>query len=282
MTVQDRRSLVGSEPDQLLLPLPARDSMTEKTEPLRDLLFNAIVRQDAAGCRALLEQGAYEATSEADRQKQFLYALEDGFTEFVVALIARGAPIDIRISGVTPLSVAASAGHLELCKKLIELGASVEAGSEHGKTPLCEAAAAGRADVCSLLLECGADPNNGRSATNQPLSEAVMAESVATCKVLITAGADPELAPASAAEDYLTPFQVALESSSPEVAAFLIDRFPHLLHGETLDGQTMIELADTPNRELVRAALTADAVNVGLDKSPMGHSANARKGPTPL
>eukprot|EP00443_Scrippsiella_acuminata_P055851 CAMPEP_0115528120 /NCGR_PEP_ID=MMETSP0271-20121206/83222_1 /TAXON_ID=71861 /ORGANISM="Scrippsiella trochoidea, Strain CCMP3099" /LENGTH=110 /DNA_ID=CAMNT_0002960021 /DNA_START=11 /DNA_END=340 /DNA_ORIENTATION=+ len=59
--------------------------------------------------------------------------------------------------GRTALSLAAGAGHLEVCQLLLETGAEVEAMDHMQKTPLTYASRAKHFEVCRLLLEQGAD-----------------------------------------------------------------------------------------------------------------------------
>ncbi len=66
-------------------------------------------------------------------------------------------------AGITPLHVAASHGHIEIVKLLLDAGASVNAKSSTNNlfnpnaTPLQLASCYGHADVVQLLLERGAD-----------------------------------------------------------------------------------------------------------------------------
>jgi len=63
----------------------------------------------------------------------------------------------LKQSGRTPLHLAASRGHLDVARLLVESGADVDARSEFGYTPLHVAAMEGYLDVARLLVESGAD-----------------------------------------------------------------------------------------------------------------------------
>lgn len=67
--------------------------------------------------------------------------------------------------GNAPLHLAATAGHVEAVKALINLGSSVHQRNQEGETPLHRAAEAGHKAVVKMLLDAGADPsvqdNNG-------------------------------------------------------------------------------------------------------------------------
>ena len=61
-------------------------------------------------------------------------------------------------AGLTPLTVAAEKGNMEILRMLVEEGtASVNLPSSYGVTPLLAAAAAGQTDAVNYLLENGAD-----------------------------------------------------------------------------------------------------------------------------
>ena len=71
-------------------------------------------------------------------------------------LIARGA--DVNKTGWTPLHYAATGGHVDMIRLLLEHHAYIDAESPNGTTPLMMAAYYGGARATKLLLEEGADP----------------------------------------------------------------------------------------------------------------------------
>ncbi|KAL2191560.1 ankyrin, partial [Thermothelomyces heterothallicus CBS 203.75] len=62
-------------------------------------------------------------------------------------------------TGRTALELAASKGHTEVVRALLERGADVTARTELGETPLWSAAHNGHAAAAELLLQHRADPN---------------------------------------------------------------------------------------------------------------------------
>ena len=80
-------------------------------------------------------------------------------------LIARGA--DVNRVGWTPLHYAASKGHREMMRLLLENDAYIDSESANGTTPLMMAAFSPSPLAVKLLLEEGADPtlvNNGNAS----------------------------------------------------------------------------------------------------------------------
>ena len=71
-------------------------------------------------------------------------------------LILRGA--DVNQAGWTPLHYAATRGHIEMMRLMIDNSAYLDAESPNGTTPLMMAAHYGTPMAVKLLLEEGADP----------------------------------------------------------------------------------------------------------------------------
>ena len=89
------------------------------------------------------------------------YAARLGFRDLAEHLIAEH-PQDVTARGgleVTPLHVAAFAGHSDILSLLIKHGADMNVQSVSGVTPLHRASAYGRLEAGQLLLDRGADVN---------------------------------------------------------------------------------------------------------------------------
>jgi ankyrin repeat protein len=90
------------------------------------------------------------------------YAARDGDLAEVQRLVERYPRMlhakNISMGGLTPLMLAAGAGHLEVARWLVDRGAAVDEQDRTGGTALCMASKEGRTPVVRLLLERGADP----------------------------------------------------------------------------------------------------------------------------
>jgi len=96
-----------------------------------------------------------EVRSAKDESPLMLAAIK-GQLELCRQLVARDA--DVNKPGWTPLHYAASKGHAEVVRLLLEHFAYVDAASPNGSTPLMMAARYSTHDVVKVLLDAGADP----------------------------------------------------------------------------------------------------------------------------
>ena len=86
----------------------------------------------------------------------------EGHLEIVKKLLDVGADVNVPAGkyGRTALQAAAGEGHLEVVEKLLDVGADVNApAGEHGRTALRAAAEKGYLEVVEKLLDAGADVN---------------------------------------------------------------------------------------------------------------------------
>ncbi|MDE2416260.1 MAG: ankyrin repeat domain-containing protein [Burkholderiales bacterium] len=96
-----------------------------------------------------------EVRNASDESPLMLAALS-GNADLCLQLIRRDA--DVNKPGWTPLHYAATGGHMEAIRVLLENHAYIDAGSPNGTTPLMMAAMYGTSGAVKLLLESGADP----------------------------------------------------------------------------------------------------------------------------
>jgi len=87
-------------------------------------------------------------------------AIETGDARRIRACLKAGADVDRRdeVLGISPLSLAATVGDLELARLLLAHDASINAKNKDGSIPLHGAALFGWVDMLQLLLAAGANP----------------------------------------------------------------------------------------------------------------------------
>ncbi len=110
-----------------------------------------------------------------------------GRIEVVQLLQAGGAGINH--PGWTPLHYCASEGHVEICRFLIEHGATVDAPSPNGTSPLMMATRQGHIEVVKLLLALSANTSLRNDSDGTALSWALKAGHITIADLLRRAGA---------------------------------------------------------------------------------------------
>lgn len=165
-------------------------------------------------------------------------------------------------TGKTPLMNAASIGHTEVAKKLIEHGADVNAKDDTGATPLMLAAAFGHKETAELLLDKGADVNITDNTGATPLMLAAAFGDKDTAELLIDKGADINAKNEIGATALL--FAVTLEQT--ETAKFLIDKGTDL--NLTYNSVTVLDFAENKDyKDIVKYLKSKGAKrSAGLEK----------------
>ena len=136
---------------------------TRNSEDPFQRLFNAVIREDFSEVERLLNVGVSIECKAPGGGKQVLhvaceYAIKE---ESVKKLIALGANVNAKTSrGFTPLHIAAQQGLAETAIALIKAGAELEVliDGGMGTTPLQEAAYHGRVQLVRILIAAGASP----------------------------------------------------------------------------------------------------------------------------
>lgn len=95
-------------------------------------------------------------TLNAQGESPLMLAALKGQLDLVAKMVKKGA--DVNKTGWTPLHYAASLGHVEVLKLLLENHAYIDAESPNGSTPLMMASMYGNPQSVKLLLNEGADP----------------------------------------------------------------------------------------------------------------------------
>ena len=133
-----------------------------------------------------------------------------------------------QLHGAAPLHWAAHRNAVEVCQRLLELGANVnESASDWWLTPLSWGADAGSAEAVELLLAHGADVNQDAIVGTTALHAVAMGGSsqgkdssrayAKTAEILISRGADVN----RRTDRHRTPLDDAIENGNVDVAAVL-------------------------------------------------------------
>lgn len=119
-------------------------------------LYTALQEGSLKAAAVLLDSPKLKAESRnaADESPLMMAALK-GQVDVVKRLIALDA--DVNKPGWTPLHYAATNGHTDIIRLLLEHHAFIDAQSPNGTTPLMMAASYGSPEAVKLLLESGAD-----------------------------------------------------------------------------------------------------------------------------
>ena len=148
-------------------------------------------------CRSLdqrYEQIEKEATT-VEVNATLFTAAEKGCIDLARRLLEKGASLEARDRmGFSPLSRAAKSGQAEIVAMFLERGAAIDARSIEGSTALFEAAESGRLPIVQILVEKGAKVDlRGRSGIT-PLAAAAYMGSEPIVEFLMQKGADPNAA----------------------------------------------------------------------------------------
>jgi len=95
------------------------------------------------------------------------------------------APDVMDDNGLSPLHLAAQAGHSKVVRALLDLGAIANQVDKNGSTPLMYAMLGTNKEIASLLIEKGADPNTQDHQGQTPLMYACRGVSPIVCTVLL-------------------------------------------------------------------------------------------------
>ncbi|XP_033101464.1 ankyrin repeat domain-containing protein 17-like [Anneissia japonica] len=148
-------------------------------------------------------------------------AASGGHVDVVRLLIEYGAHVNSKSqTGNTALMYACSGGHEDVVQVLLEHGANIEDHNENGHTPLMEAASCGHVEVARLLLIRGAGINtHSNEFKESALTLACYKGHLEMVKFLLEAGADHE----HKTDEMHTALMEASMDGHVEVAQLLLD-----------------------------------------------------------
>ena len=178
--------------------------------------FSAIKKDDVATIRQLTTRGFDVNTPDPQGQYGLILAIREPSPKVANALI-EAPKINLNASnalGESPLMLAALSGQLGLVTKLVANGADV---NKTGWTPLHYAASNGHVEVIKLLLENHAYIDAESPNQSTPLMMASMYGNPQSVKLLLEEGADPLLKN----QIGLTALQFAQRANRPDSAELL-------------------------------------------------------------
>ncbi len=183
--------------------------------PFDDFL-TAIIRDDEAKVVTLLLRGLDANTVDAKGNAALILAINaSSFKVANVLLSLNSIKVEVRnAADESPLMLAALKGELKLCELLIKKGADV---NKPGWAPLHYAATNGHVDVIRLLLEENAYIDAASPNGTTPLMMAARYGTESALTALLQAGADPALKN----ELGLTAFDFAQQASRTASAALI-------------------------------------------------------------
>ena len=149
------------------------------------------------------------------------YSARLGFRDLAEHLIVK-YPEHVNATGgreVTPLHVAASAGHVDILSLLLEHGADLDAQAKFDWIPLHRASVSGGVEAGRCLLDRGADINRRDDHGYTPLSLATTFGHVEFARMLLERGARVN----DQNEDGETPLQLAVQAGDIQVVRFLLE-----------------------------------------------------------
>ena len=168
----------------------------------------------------------------------------------VEAAIAAGADIDAAdINGNTALIFAASYGHRDVVRLLLDRGAGINAVDVLRDTALIKAAFSGHRDVIRLLLDRGAGING------TALILAAQNDHIDTVKLLLSRGAN-----INAINDYgSTSLIQAAQNDHTDIVKLLLSRGANINAVDVIGNTALIQTAFNGHRDTVRLLLKMGA-----------------------
>lgn len=196
---------------------------TETTPPTPSQLHDAAARDDAAGVKRLLEQGADIEGRDRHGRTALLVATHRNAIEAARVLIEAGADVNAMddISD-SPYLYAGAEGRFEILRMTLAHGADLGSVNRYGGTALIPAAHHGHVETVRLLLGTATDIDHVNNLGWTALLEAIILGDgsetyIDIVRLLLEAGADVNLADA----DNVSPLAHAQSKNQVEIADLL-------------------------------------------------------------
>lgn len=171
-------------------------------------------------------------------------AVQNNDMDLLNLLLKYGANVNKQLSAgkdkLSPLMLAAAHGHLDIARRLVQAGATVELLDKYKRSALTHAVMNGNANVASYLLYLGSDPNRVDSSGNSLTHYAAAYGWYFVLKLLVNEGG----AKPSVANDWqLTPVGIAYLKSHIGLVDFLLKMPGVDVNFKNDTGQTLVSFA---------------------------------------
>lgn len=182
-----------------------------------------------------------------------LYGIKHGDEAVIKKLLDMGADVNaLDTEGKTPLHEAILQGNAQIVEFLLKNGANVHIKTNNGEGPLITAVLCGDADIISILLKCGA---HLASSDHTPIVDIMMAaiknRTINKLESLKMAGANFDVQD----ELYQTPLHKAVLCNSQDAVEYLINQGVNIESKDIL-GHTPLDYAKKLNRDSMSSIIT--------------------------
>ncbi len=210
--------------------------------------YEAAERGDASRVGSLLDDRPGLVDETDGRTLSALhYAASEGHVDVVRLLLDRGADPGVSaLGGMTPLFLAAAGGHADVVKLLVERGADPNARSPWN--PMRVAAGEGHTEVVRVLLALHGDPE-GHNVP--PLMAAASTGHLDVMELLVKAGAKVNRV---TLDDFSSALTVAASRGQIDAVEWLVAHGANVNHDD-MQGRTALMLAEENNHPQIAEIL---------------------------
>lgn len=182
----------------------------------------------------LLQNDAKVDAVDKSNWTALFFASQNGYLEIAEELLRNKADPNWKADKLTPLHLAAEFGNMDICRKLIEEDADVNASNADGLTPLHMATLSGQLKIMEVLLDHEAEIDCKDDTATRPLHQAASSGITEAVKLLVARNATLDAADDSGR----TALHLAVEGEFSEIVQVLV--------GATADINTAVGESGTP------------------------------------
>jgi ankyrin repeat protein len=258
----DQKEVASKASERISNAAPPFVSMTIKTPET-----GSATNDDKLAALAALLDSSPDLLNQASTGSMplLLGAIEKGDIEAMRFLIKRGADVNKRYRGGTPLSLAVDRGNKAAVELLIKAGVNIDARDAAGSTALHSAASHGFTVLAGLLLDKGADVNGRDNHDETPVYLAASGGYASTVELLIKRGADFER---PNIQD-MTPLDIAVQRGNDQVVRVLIKASANLNTINRQGDSPLLLAVKKMDKQIAELLLSAGA-NVNIQNSKEG------------